>query len=124
MSIIFHITRSQQWEQAKQVQSYRGDTLDSEGFIHCSTLPQVLKSANKFFVGQTGLLLLSIDSEKVQAEVKYEFAAGENYPHIYGPLNVDAVLKVVDFEPGVDGKFELPAELTASINEHSPGVDL
>ena len=77
MSIIFHITRSQQWEQAKQVQSYRGDTLDSEGFIHCSTLPQVLKSANKFFVGKTGLLLLSIDSEKVQAEIKYELAAGE-----------------------------------------------
>jgi uncharacterized protein (DUF952 family) len=111
MSIIFHITRSQQWEQAKQVQSYRGDTLDSEGFIHCSTLPQVLKSANKFFVGQTGLLLLSIDSDKVQAEVKYEYAAGENYPHIYGPLNVDAVLKVVEFEPGADGKFELPEEL-------------
>ena len=84
MSIILHITRSQQWEQAKQVQSYRGDTLDSEGFIHCSTLPQVLKSANKFFVGQTGLLLLSIDSEKVESEIKYELAAGENYPHITG----------------------------------------
>ncbi len=111
MSIIFHITRSQQWEQAKQVQSYRGDTLDSEGFIHCSTLPQVLKSAKKFFVGQTGLLLLWIDSDKVQAEIKYEYAAGENYPHIYGPLNVDAVLKVVEFEPGTDGKFELPEEL-------------
>lgn len=124
MSIIFHITRSQQWEQAKQVQSYRGDTLDSEGFIHCSTLQQVLKSANKFFVGQTGLLLLWIDSDKVQAELKYEYAAGENYPHIYGPLNVDAVLKVVEFEPGADGKFGLPAELIASINEHSPGADL
>ncbi|HSF75557.1 MAG TPA: DUF952 domain-containing protein [Microcoleus sp.] len=119
MSVIFHITRSQQWEEAKQVQSYRGDTLDTEGFIHCSTLPQVLKSANKFFVGQTGLLLLWIDSDKVQAEVKYEYAAGENYPHIYGPLNVDAVLKVVEFEPGEDGKFELPEELTASINEQA-----
>ncbi|MEG4346592.1 DUF952 domain-containing protein [Microcoleus sp. A003_D6] len=119
MSVIFHITRSQQWEQAKQVQSYRGDTLDSEGFIHCSTLPQVLKSANKFFVGQTGLLLLWIDSEKVEAEIKYEYAAGENYPHIYGPLNVDAVLKVFEFESGTDGKFELPIELTASINEQA-----
>ncbi|MEG3901353.1 DUF952 domain-containing protein [Microcoleus sp. B4-C5] len=111
MSVIFHITRSQQWEQAKQVQSYRGDTLDTEGFIHCSTLTQVLRSANKFFVGQTGLLLLWIDSDKVQAELKYELAAGENYAHIYGPLNVDAVLKVVEFEPGADGKFELPEEL-------------
>ena len=116
MSVIFHITRSQQWEEAKQVQSYRGDTLDSEGFIHCSTLSQTTRSANKFFVGQTGLVLLSIDSEKVESELKYELAAGENYPHIYGPLNVDAVLKVMEFEAGADGKFELPAELIASIN--------
>ncbi|MEG3896320.1 MULTISPECIES: DUF952 domain-containing protein [unclassified Microcoleus] len=111
MSVIFHIAKSQQWQEAKHLQSYRGDTLDSEGFIHCSTLPQVTRSANKFFVGQTGLLLLWIDSEKVESEIKYELAAGENYPHIYGPLNVDAVLKVVGFEPGADGKFELPAEL-------------
>ena len=111
MSVIFHITQSQQWEEAKQLKSYRGDTLDSEGFIHCSTLPQVVKSANKFFVGKKGLLLLWIDSEKVQAEVKYEYAAGEDYPHIYGPLNIDAVLKVIEFEAGADGKFELPEEL-------------
>lgn len=111
MSVIFHIAKSQQWEEAQQIQFYRGDTLDSEGFIHCSTLPQVVRSANKFFVGQTGLLLLWIESEKVQAEVKYEPAAGDFYPHIYGPLNVDAVLKVMEFEAGTDGKFELPAEL-------------
>jgi uncharacterized protein (DUF952 family) len=111
MSVIFHIAKSQQWEEAKHLQSYRGDTLDSEGFIHCSTLPQVTRSANKFFVGQTGLLLLCIDSGKVQAELKYESAAGDLYPHIYGLLNVDAVLKVLEFEAGADGKFELPEEL-------------
>ncbi|MCU0546173.1 MAG: DUF952 domain-containing protein [Oscillatoriaceae cyanobacterium Prado104] len=111
MSIIFHITHSQQWKDAKQVQSYRGDTLDTEGFIHCSTLPQVTRSANKFFAGKTGLLLLAIDSEQVQAEIKYEEAAGELFPHIYGPLNVDAVANVFAFEAGENGKFELPEEL-------------
>ncbi|MEZ2240742.1 DUF952 domain-containing protein [Microcoleus sp.] len=119
MSVIFHIAKSQQWEEAKQLQFYRGDTLDSEGFIHCSTIPQITRSANKFFIGQTGLLLLWIDSEKVEAEVKYEPAAGDMYPHIYGPLNVDAVLKVMEFEAGADGKFELPTELRASINEQA-----
>ena len=119
MSVIFHITSSQQWEEAKQVQSYRGDTLDTEGFIHCSTLPQIVRTSNKFFAGQTGLLLLWIDSDKVESELKYELAAGENYPHIYGPLNVDAVLKVIEFEAGADGKFELPEELKASINEQA-----
>ncbi len=111
MSVIFHIAKSQQWEEAKQLQSYRGDTLESEGFIHCSTLLQIVRTSNKFFAGQTGLLLLLIDSDKVQAEVKYEPAAGDDYPHIYGPLNVDAVLQVIEFEAGADGKFELPEEL-------------
>jgi uncharacterized protein (DUF952 family) len=119
MSVIFHIAKSQQWEEAKQLQFYRGDTLDSEGFIHCSTLPQVTRSANKFFAGKTGLLLLWIESEKVQAEVKYEPAAGDFYPHVYGPLNVDAVLKIIEFEAGADGKFELPEELRGSINEQA-----
>ncbi len=111
MSVIFHIAKSLQWEEAKELQFYRGDTLDSEGFIHCSTLSQTTRTANKFFVGQTGLLLLWIESEKVQAEVKFEAAAGDFYPHIYGPLNVDAVLKVIEFEAGANGKFELPEEL-------------
>ena len=110
MSIILHITQREQWEQAKLVQSYRGDTLD-EGFIHCSTPLQVIKVANSFFANQKGLILLCIDSDKVRAEVKYEGFEGEHFPHIYGPLNLDAVFRVVDFEPGKDGNFELPLEI-------------
>jgi len=112
MSIILHITQREQWEQAKLVQVYRGDTLDSVGFIHCSTPLQVIKVANTFFPSQEGLLLLCIDSDKVQAEIRYEGFEGEYFPHIYGPLNPDAVFNVIDFEPGEDGNFELPEELT------------
>ncbi len=110
MNIILHITQREQWEQAKLLQAYRGDTLDSEGFIHCSTPPQVIKVANTFFPGQEGLILLFIDSDKVQAQIRYEGIEAEEFPHIYGALNLDAVFKVIDFEPGEDGKFELPAE--------------
>jgi uncharacterized protein (DUF952 family) len=113
MSILLHITQREQWEQAKLSQAYRGDTLDSEGFIHCSTPLQVIKVANTFFPNQKGLILLCIDSDKVQAEIRYEgFEEEELFPHIYGPLNVDAVFKVLDFEPGEDGKFEMRPELT------------
>lgn len=112
MSIILHITQCEQWEQAKLVQAYRGDTLDSEGFIHCSTPLQVIKVANAFFPGQKGLILLCIDSDKVQAEIRYEgFEGEERFPHIYGSLNIDAVFKVLDFEPGEDGKFEMRSEI-------------
>jgi uncharacterized protein (DUF952 family) len=112
MNIILHITQPEQWEQAQLLQAYRGDTLDSEGFIHCSTPLQVIKVANTFFRNQEGLILLCIDSSKVQSEIRYEGFEGERFPHIYGPLNIDAVFKVLDFEPDEDGKFELPKELS------------
>jgi uncharacterized protein (DUF952 family) len=112
MNTILHITQRQQWEQAKLTGTYRGDTLDSEGFIHCSTSKQVVKTANRFFANQTELVLLCIDANKVKPEVRYESAENrELFPHIYGALNVDAVFQVVDFEAGEDGLFELPLEV-------------
>ncbi|MBD1922066.1 DUF952 domain-containing protein [Microcoleus sp. FACHB-831] len=112
MSIILHITKRDRWEDAKSTNVYRGDTLESEGFIHCSTLEQVIKVANAFFKSQNGLVLLCLESEKVKPEIKYEgIDGGELFPHIYGALNIDAVVQVVAFESGEDGLFELPGEL-------------
>ena len=112
MNIILHITDRQQWENSKDNGSYRGDTLDTEGFIHCSTLLQIVKTANRFFAHQKDLVLLCIDSDKVQPEIKYEAVAeDELFPHIYGSLNLDAVFQVLDFEPGTDGLFEIPPEI-------------
>jgi uncharacterized protein (DUF952 family) len=107
--IIFHITQRQQWETAQLTQWYQAESLAIAGFIHCSTAKQLLKTANKFFAGQQGLVLLLIDLEKVSAEIKYELAeVEEEFPHIYGRLNVDAVVRVLDWGAGVNGKFELP----------------
>jgi uncharacterized protein (DUF952 family) len=108
MSLILHITARSQWQQAQQIGIYRADSLDAEGFIHCSTPLQVVRTANAFFTGELGLVLLCIDSDRVQPEIRYEIADGDRFPHIYGPLNLDAVTQVVDFEPNLDGKFELP----------------
>lgn len=109
MSTILHITQHEQWEQAKLVKTYRGDTLDSEGFIHCSTPTQIIKVANTFFHNQKGLVLLYIDSDKVKPEIRYEGVEDkELFPHIYGALNIDAVFKLIDFEHGENGFFELP----------------
>ncbi|WP_392531524.1 DUF952 domain-containing protein [Nostoc sp. C117] len=112
MNTILHITKCQQWEQAKDLNSYRADSLDSEGFIHCSKSTQIVKVANRFFNNQRELVLLLIDFDKVQAEIHYEEAEiGELFPHIYGELNIDAVYKVIDFEAGENGLFELPQEV-------------
>ncbi len=110
MTIILHITRREEWEKAKLAGFYRADSLDSEGFIHCSTLTQVIKVANFRFRNQKDLVLLCIDSENVEAEIRYE-GIEDLFPHVYGALNVDAVLKVVKFVCGEDGFFELPLEV-------------
>lgn len=73
----------------------------------------VLKVANKRSRGQEDLLLLQVNEDKVRAEVKYDYSVsmGEAFPHIYGPLNVDAIEKVISLNPENDGGFLLPKEL-------------
>jgi uncharacterized protein (DUF952 family) len=116
MHIILHITQHHQWENAKLIGCYRGDTLDKEGFIHCSTPRQIVPTANRFFANQQGLVLLCIDADKVIPEIKYEgVATDELFPHIYGSLNLDAVFQVIDFEPSEDGLFTVPAEIAKLI---------
>jgi len=96
--MILHIAIKKDWEMAKENDEYRGDTLDSEGFIHCSTPKQIDGVAQHLFKGKKDLVLLEIDEKKVRPEIKYEDAGnGKLYPHIYGPLNTDAVINVRDF---------------------------
>lgn len=120
MNCVYHITKREQWEEAQSTGAYRGDTLDTEGFIHCSEMHQVVPTANALFRGQKDLVLLVIDSARVHAEIRYEGAAGEElFPHIYGPLNPDAVTQVLNFEPHPDGSFQLPADC-ADDAHHQP----
>jgi len=110
--MILHITTPGAWAQAQIVGAYRPASLASEGFIHCSTPGQVAGSANKHYAGQSEVLLLYIDENRLTAEVRYEdLNAGDLFPHIYGPLNLDAVIKVASYEPGADGRFAPPEAL-------------
>ncbi|MDZ4766611.1 MAG: DUF952 domain-containing protein [Chloroflexota bacterium] len=118
MATIYHIIPRGVWEAAQAAgDDYRGDTLEAEGFIHNSTRDQVLFVANGRFKGHPGLLLLEIDTDKLQAPLKYEapfegvpadFPVDPNFPHVYGALNLDAVVRVHPFEPNADGTFALP----------------
>ena len=112
-SPIVHITHTEQWQAAQESGQYQADTLTTQGFIHCSTLEQVIPVANLLFRGRKGLVLLEIDPDQIQAEIKYENLEGgtKRFPHIYGPIPINAVRKVHDFIPQSDGSFELPREL-------------
>jgi uncharacterized protein (DUF952 family) len=116
MDTILHITTWADWEQAQPEGLYHGDTLATEGFIHCSTPDQVIEVADRVFQGRDGLVLLCIAPARVQSEIRYERAEnGQDYPHIYGPLNVDAVITVASLQPGDDGRFTMPAGISSML---------
>ena len=117
---ILHLASNNAWLAAVKLGVYHADSLSTEGFIHCSKPSQIVDVANTFYRGRSGLVLLVIDPAKLEVECKWEppaepepthARAGDLFPHIYGPLNLNAVVKVLAFEPGTNGLFSLPPEL-------------
>lgn len=94
---IYHITTEKQWQEALLNGYYEAGSLQAEGFIHCSTEEQVAGVLERYFAGQKGLLKLVLNTEKLQHELKFELAPSVNqeFPHIYGPINLEAVEGVV-----------------------------
>jgi len=118
--MIVHIVKRSEWADGVARGTYAPASLRAEGFIHCSTIAQVVDTANRFYRGQQGLVALCIDESRLRAELKYEAsaaahgeAAGEMFPHLYGELNADAVARVVELPCEADGSFRLPDEMRA-----------
>ena len=113
--MICHITTREAWQAAQSQGSYRAESLATEGFIHCSTRRQVLSVANSFYRGAHDLLLLQIDEHGLDAPLVWEapahpdpdkadeFAESGAFPHIYGALNLDAVVGFETLREGRDG---------------------
>jgi uncharacterized protein (DUF952 family) len=93
---IFHVTSKENWEAAMAAGAYEAPSLQSEGFIHLSEAHQVAGVLERFYAGQTNLVKLTVDPAKLSAVLKYEGATdvNEKFPHVYGPINIDAVIKV------------------------------
>jgi uncharacterized protein (DUF952 family) len=107
---LFHIARADAWLAAQTVGEYRAPSLAEVGFIHLSTQSQWLTTLGRFYRGVAGLVLLVIDGERVGAPVRLEHADGEDFPHLYGSLPLDAVTEVREL-PALD---ELPARVAIS----------
>ncbi len=117
--VIYHIAHRDEWEAARRKGEYRAPSLEREGFIHCSTAEQVAPVANAFYRGQRDLVLLMIDPARLDAEIRWEAPAPvgadalpqgvpRRFPHVYGPINLDAVATVFEFEPDAEGRFAWP----------------
>ncbi|MEY2812119.1 MAG: hypothetical protein RI991_1114 [Bacteroidota bacterium] len=96
MPIIYHITTDSTWNNAREIGVYTVPSLKEEGFIHCSQQNQLADVKQRYFEGRNDLLLLSIDTDKLTSPFIFEWSPSvqDTFPHVYGPINVDAVITV------------------------------
>jgi uncharacterized protein (DUF952 family) len=107
MAVIYHLVKKADWEAARTTGQYRASSLHAEGFIHCcGDEAQMLAVANARFAGEEAVLVLDVDTDGLLSQVKYEASrSGSIYPHIYGPLDLDAVRRVRPLLTDSRGKF-------------------
>ena len=98
MQLIYHVTTKQEWNIALQKGFYEAASLAVEGFVHCSKAEQVAGVLERYFKGKTNLVKLVIDINKLTSKLQYDFSpsVNEEFPHVYGTINVDAVIDVVE----------------------------
>jgi glutathione S-transferase len=105
MRPIYHLVLRHLWER-DPCRPFEAASLADEGFIHCSYAEQVARSANRFYTDATDLLLLTIDTTRLSSPLREELAGnGALFPHIYGPINRDAVTSAVPLQRGADRRW-------------------
>jgi uncharacterized protein (DUF952 family) len=93
---IFHVTHAADWTRAKERGFYECASLSAEGFIHCSEKHQVDGVLQRYFANEKGLVKLVISPGRLTSELRHEWSpvTSEYFPHIYGPINLDAVIQI------------------------------
>ncbi|XDD49861.1 DUF952 domain-containing protein [Leptospira sp. WS92.C1] len=117
MNLIYNLAPKKDYERSLKKGFYITDSLETEGFIHSSKRNQVEDTANRIFAGRNDLVLLVVDVGRLKSPLKYEASDspkfskedGKNiFPHIYGPLDMEAILRVYEILPDEDGRFRFP----------------
>ena len=114
--VLLHIISREHWLGARSVGEIRPDSLADAGFVHLSTAGQVHLPANRLFFGRKDMVLLLLDTERLDAPVRWEPGVPQDpdsmlFPHLYGPVPTAAVTDVVDYLPDASGMFTAPPDL-------------
>jgi uncharacterized protein (DUF952 family) len=104
---IYLLSSQSEYQQALTEDKLIRDSLTSEGFIHATPKSQLNRLANKYYKDKIQPLILIVDKKLILPEVKWEPATGGSYPHIYGPLNMNAVTAIEEISLNKEGKFQL-----------------
>ena len=96
--MIYHVVTKNKWQAALAQGFYEADSLANEGFIHACKKAQVDGVLERYYMGQQNLLLLNIDETRLTVGLKFEksVSVNEEFPHIFGRINLDAIVKVTD----------------------------
>ncbi|MEE9339458.1 MAG: DUF952 domain-containing protein [Methylococcaceae bacterium] len=106
-SYIYVLSSQKEYDRAKNEGVLVTDSLNEVGFIHASPKAQLNRVSNKYYKNVDSPLVMIVDKKLIEAEVKWEPATGGLYPHIYGSLNMNAVIKVQNISIGEDGDFHI-----------------
>jgi len=113
---VYHIASKEEWDKAQNGGEYTVPSLESEGFIHFSTLKQCSQTANLYYSSASSLLLLQISSKKLNSKMLWEKSRNEElFPHLYGALNIDAVEVIHNWSPEANGRYEEPSSSNLSV---------
>ena len=105
MRCVYHLVLPELWEM-DTAGDYRTASLETQEFIHCANADQVARSANRYYADAADLFLLHIDPVLLTSPLRDEPAAsGELFPHIHGPINRSAVIRVERLRRGTDGRW-------------------
>ena len=107
---IYKICPASAWREAERQGVYRGSADDArDGFIHFSTATQVPETLQKHFFGQRALFLVEVDGDALGDALRWEGSRnGELFPHLYGELDLGAVISVVNLDTRSDGTHDIP----------------
>ena len=110
--MIYRIAEQADWQRAQREGVFASGDLSEEGFIHCSEFHQVLRTAEKYYVGKKCLVLLEIDDGLLGAALVREDVGGSGvFPHAYTPIPLAAIVRHFDFGVDARGCFQLPDAL-------------
>ena len=116
MDIIYHIVNRTIYNKQSKSGYYAPESIQKEGFIHCSYSYQICDIANEFYKSEEDLILLQIDKSLLQCEIIDEDTdnRNEDFPHIYGKLPNSSVISQFSLMKESNGKFVLPGEIAES----------
>jgi uncharacterized protein (DUF952 family) len=112
-TLIYKICSAGEWAEAERRGAFTGSAIDlSDGFIHFSTAGQVIETARRHFAGQDGLVLVTVDTTRLERAIRWEPSrGGDLFPHLYGPLPVEATVEVQPLPMRPDGTHSFPPQI-------------